>query len=198
MPTAIEIFKLLPKKNCGKCNFPTCLAFAMQLASSKAKLTDCPYVTDEAKAKLEASSAPPIRLIAIGTGEGKVEIGDETELYRHDKKFFHPTRYAITISDQAGDEEVRAKLARSKDLRFERVGQVLALDMLAVRNDSGNADRFAAMVRRVSRETRLPLVLMSEDRRPSAPPRRKPTWTAPSSTLPPQPISRGWRGRHRN
>ena len=66
MPTAIEFFKFLPKKNCGKCGFPTCLAFAMQLANSKAKLADCPYVSDEAKAKLEASSAPPIRLVSIG------------------------------------------------------------------------------------------------------------------------------------
>jgi len=163
MPTAIEIFKLLPKKNCGKCNFPTCLAFAMQLASSKAKLADCPYVTEEAKAKLEASSAPPIRLITIGAGENKVEIGDETELYRHDKKFFHATRYAIAISDQASDREVSAKLRRAADLRFERVGQILALDMLAVRNDSRDPATFAEMVKRVSRESALPLILMSQD-----------------------------------
>jgi hypothetical protein len=110
MPTAIEIFKFLPKKNCGKCNFPTCLAFAMQLANQKAKLSDCPFVTDEAKAKLEASSAPPIRLVAIGSGDSKVELGDETELYRHEKKFFHPTRYCVVISDNADDNEVAARL----------------------------------------------------------------------------------------
>jgi acetyl-CoA decarbonylase/synthase complex subunit gamma len=162
MPTAIEIFKFLPKKNCGKCNFPTCLAFAMQLANSKAKLADCPFVTDEAKAKLEASSAPPIRLVSIGGGETKFEIGDETELYRHDKKFFHQTRYAIVISDNASDKEVSAKLKRAADLRFERVGQVLAMDMLGVRNDSGDPAKFASTVARVSKESSLPLVLMSD------------------------------------
>jgi acetyl-CoA decarbonylase/synthase complex subunit gamma len=161
MPTAIEIFKHLPKKNCGKCNFPTCLAFAMQLANSKAKLSDCPYVTDEAKAKLEASSAPPIRLVSIGGGENKFEIGDETELYRHDKKFFHQTRYAIVISDTASDKEAAAKLKRAADLRFERVGQNLAMDMLGVRNDSGDPAKFASMVARVAKESALPLVLMS-------------------------------------
>lgn len=163
MPTAIEIFKFLPKKNCGKCNFPTCLAFAMQLANSKAKLADCPYVSDEAKAKLEASSAPPIRLVAIGAGSSKVEIGDETELYRHDKKFFHQTRYAIVISDRAADKEIASKLRRAADLRFERVGQMLAVDMLGVRNDSGDAARFASVVAKVARESALPLVLMSPD-----------------------------------
>ncbi len=163
MPTAIEIFKFLPKKNCGKCNFPTCLAFAMQLANQKAKLADCPYVTDEAKAKLEASSAPPIRLIAIGTGETQIELGDETELYRHEKKFFHPTRYALVIPDTANEHEVTAKLRRAEELRFERVGQSLALDLLGVRNDSKDPAKFAAMATRLSRTSRLPLVLMADD-----------------------------------
>ncbi|RPI49851.1 MAG: hypothetical protein EHM49_09345, partial [Deltaproteobacteria bacterium] len=27
--TGIEILKMLPKTNCGECNVPTCLAFAM-------------------------------------------------------------------------------------------------------------------------------------------------------------------------
>jgi acetyl-CoA decarbonylase/synthase, CODH/ACS complex subunit gamma len=163
MPTAIEIFKFLPKKNCGKCNFPTCLAFAMQLANQKAKLADCPYVTDEAKAKLEASSAPPIRLVTIGSGETRVELGDETELYRHEKKFFHPTRYALVISDTADEQEVAAKLRRAEELRFERVGQSLAMDMLGVRHDSKEPAQFASMVTRVSHASRLPLVLLVED-----------------------------------
>ena len=37
--TGIEIYKLLPKTNCGKCGVPTCLAFAMQLAAGKAELS---------------------------------------------------------------------------------------------------------------------------------------------------------------
>ena len=165
MATAIEIFKHLPKKNCGKCNFPTCLAFAMQLANQKVKLSDCPFVSEEAKAKLEASSAPPIRLVAIGDGPKKIELGDETELYRHEKKFFHPTRYAIVISDLAADDEAEAKLQRARDLVFDRVGQTLALDMLAVRNDSNDPAKFAAMASRVSKSG-LPMALMAD--RPEA------------------------------
>ena len=57
--TGIEIFKMLPKTNCKECGFPTCLAFAMGLASGKAELDKCPYVSDEAKEKLAAASAPP-------------------------------------------------------------------------------------------------------------------------------------------
>jgi acetyl-CoA decarbonylase/synthase complex subunit gamma len=58
--TGIEIFKLLPKTNCKECGDPTCLAFAMKLAAGKASLSACPYVSDEAKAKLSEASAPPI------------------------------------------------------------------------------------------------------------------------------------------
>ena len=30
--TGLQIFKLLPNKNCKECGFQTCLAFAMKLA----------------------------------------------------------------------------------------------------------------------------------------------------------------------
>ena len=40
--TGIQIFKLLPKTNCGECKFPTCLAFAMALAAGKAELESVP------------------------------------------------------------------------------------------------------------------------------------------------------------
>jgi acetyl-CoA decarbonylase/synthase complex subunit gamma len=46
--TGIEIFKLLPKTNCGDCGVPTCLAFAMSLAAAKAELSKCPHVSDPA------------------------------------------------------------------------------------------------------------------------------------------------------
>ncbi|MFP4545542.1 MAG: (Fe-S)-binding protein, partial [Methanomassiliicoccales archaeon] len=163
MPTAIEIFKHLPKTNCGECGFPTCLAFAMQLANQKVSLDDCPYVSDDAKEALEASSAPPIRLIKIGTGENQVEVGEETELYRHEKKFFHQTAYSIIVSDSASEEERKEKVEKVKDLEFERVGQMLTVDMIGVRNDSGDAGTFASVVEEVAGATDLPLVLFSED-----------------------------------
>ncbi len=53
--SGIQIFKMMPKKNCGECGVPTCLAFAMNLAAGKAELAQCPYVSDEAKEKLASS-----------------------------------------------------------------------------------------------------------------------------------------------
>jgi len=61
--TGLEIYKHLPKTNCKDCGAPTCLAFAMSLASGKASLDACPHVTEEGKAALESASAPPIKLV---------------------------------------------------------------------------------------------------------------------------------------
>ena len=57
--TGLQIFKLLPKTNCKECGKPTCLAFAMALASKKASLDECPHVSDEGRAALEGAAAPP-------------------------------------------------------------------------------------------------------------------------------------------
>jgi acetyl-CoA decarbonylase/synthase complex subunit gamma len=83
--TGIQIFKLLPKTNCKECGVPTCLAFAMNLASGKAELDACPYVSDEAREQLSEASAPPIRPVAIGKGVRAATTGGETVQYRHDR-----------------------------------------------------------------------------------------------------------------
>jgi len=57
--TGIEIFKLLPKTNCGKCGVPTCLAFAMALAAGKAELASCPLFPKKPR---RSSRRPPRRL----------------------------------------------------------------------------------------------------------------------------------------
>lgn len=125
MPTAMEIYKLLPKKNCGECKFPTCLAFAMQLANQKAALEACPYVSPEAKAALEESGAPPIKLVTFGSGEAAAKIGDETQLFRHDKTFYHPTVLGLVLDCSKGLDSVKAGLEEVKGLSFERVGQMV-------------------------------------------------------------------------
>ncbi len=166
MPTAIEVFKFLPKKNCGKCNYPTCLAFAMQIANSKAKLEDCPFVSEEAKKQFAASSAPPIRLVRFGAGKAIVEMGDETELYRHEKRFFHPTAFALAVSDTVDDAALNARLDKASELSVERVGQTLRLNAIAVKNDSADAGTFAKAAARVASKYDGAIVLISTD--PSA------------------------------
>ena len=120
--TGIQIFKLLPKTNCKDCGSPTCLAFAMALAAGKAELDACPHVSEEAKAQLAESSAPPIRAVTIGTGDKALKVGGELVLYRHEKTFYNPTGLGVVVSDAMSDDEVSRKVEAADKLEYERVG----------------------------------------------------------------------------
>jgi acetyl-CoA decarbonylase/synthase complex subunit gamma len=161
--SGIEIFKLLPKTNCGKCGVPTCLAFAMSLAAGKAELAACPSISEEAKAKLEEASAPPIRPVTIGSGERTLRIGGETVLYRHEKRFENPPGMAILISDRMDDAEIEARLTRFKELSYVRVGLNLKPELAALRCDSGDAAKFTALVARIKNGSDAGLILMATD-----------------------------------
>ncbi|MEJ2708606.1 MAG: (Fe-S)-binding protein [Anaerolineales bacterium] len=45
-PTPMAIFKLLPRTNCKQCGDPTCYSFALKLAASQKKLTECSPLSD--------------------------------------------------------------------------------------------------------------------------------------------------------
>ena len=160
--TGIEIFKLLPKTNCGECGVPTCLAFAMNLAAGKAELSACPHVSEEARAKLEEASAPPIAPITIGVGDRALKVGGETVMFRHEKRFENPPGFAILITDTMEESEVDAKLERFK-LQYERVGLTLRPELVAVRGDSGDANKFEAAVSKVKQNSDCGIILMSSN-----------------------------------
>jgi acetyl-CoA decarbonylase/synthase complex subunit gamma len=158
--SGIQIFKMMPKKNCGECGVPTCLAFAMNLAAGKAELAQCPYVSEDAKEKLASASAPPIRTVVIGSGDSAVKVGGETVLYRHEKTFNNPTALGCLIVASDSDESIDAKLKAFGELRFERVGLTLKSEIIAVK-DAGDAARFAAVAKKAS-DAGAAVVLISD------------------------------------
>ncbi len=161
--TGIEIFKMLPKTNCKECGYPTCLAFAMALASGKAELDACPYVSDEAKEKLAAASAPPIRPVKMAMGDAVKTIGGETVMFRHEKTFFNPTVIAGLITTANTDAEVDAKIANFNKLQFERVGLNLRPEMLVVKDANGDAAKFAACAKKVAAGSDAIILLCTAD-----------------------------------
>jgi acetyl-CoA decarbonylase/synthase complex subunit gamma len=159
--TALDIFKLLPKTNCGDCGVPTCLAFAMKLANKQAELSACPHVSEESKSQLDASSQPPMRLVKIGTGDNEIQLGNETELFRHEKKFFHETAYSALVEDGWDAGKLEGAVEQANKTQFERVGQVMKLNMIAIKSTSENPETFAKAVESVKSKNTLPLILMS-------------------------------------
>ena len=142
--SGLDIFKLLPKTNCKKCGMPTCLAFAMALAQKKVGLDACPDASDEAREALAAAAAPPMVSVTFGTGDGGCKIGGETVLFRHEEKFYSPTVIAITLPDDLDDAAMKARADTIRGFAFERIGQAMPVEAIAVMNASGDAAKFAA------------------------------------------------------
>jgi len=160
--TGIQIFKMLPKTNCGECGVPTCLAFAMNLASGKAELDACPYVSDEAREALAEASAPPIRPVAIGAGVRAFKVGGETVMYRHEKTFYNPTGLGAMISSDIDPGALDKKLKEWNALQYERVGLNLRPELVALKDVNGDSGSFAALAKKIAGESEFGLVLMSD------------------------------------
>ncbi len=160
--SGLEIYKLLPRTNCRKCGHSTCLAFAMSLAKKQVELDKCPFVKPEVKDTLEQASLPPIRLVTIGEGDNKVEVGKETVMFRHEEKFHYPAAIGFIIDDSILDAELEKKVKDICNLSYERVGQLIKVNLIAVKQ-TADATNFTNKVKKVSGASSLPLVLMSSD-----------------------------------
>jgi acetyl-CoA decarbonylase/synthase complex subunit gamma len=158
--SGLDIYKLLPKTNCKKCGFQTCLAFAMQLAKKAVALEKCTFVSGEVRGILEAASQPAIRLIEIGTGEQKALVGNETVLFRHEEKFYHPTAIGFILEDDVTNAQLENALDEVRGLSFERVGQRIGVELVALRQKSRNIQQFVTALNTVISKTKLGLVLM--------------------------------------
>jgi|WetSurMetagenome_2_1015567.scaffolds.fasta_scaffold46166_2 acetyl-CoA decarbonylase/synthase, CODH/ACS complex subunit gamma len=161
--TGLDIFKLLPKTNCGECGVPTCMAFAMKLAAKNADLAACPYASEQAKTRIGAASKPPIRLVRIGPPGADVAIGNETVMFRHEKTFVHPTALAIAFSDGQPLSDLRHRTAEVREYCLERVGERLRLELALVENTTGAVQPFVDAVKAVAGGTGRGMILMSEN-----------------------------------
>ncbi len=159
--TGMQIYKLLPKTNCKDCGFPTCMAFAMQVAAKQKAITDCPHLSDEALASLSEASAPPMKLVKIGTGDKVFEIGQETVLFRHEEKFHRPSGIAVKVAASLSDDEALSRVESVNKAAFTRVGQEIKVELCAVEVDGSNDPGSRAKM--ISEKSTVPLILMGKD-----------------------------------
>ncbi|HMK15902.1 MAG TPA: acetyl-CoA decarbonylase/synthase complex subunit gamma, partial [Methanomicrobiales archaeon] len=159
---ALDIYKMLPKKNCKECGYPTCLTFAMKLAAGKADAESCPSLDETTKNLLRGATRPPIRLVKLGVGERSVPVGDEIVLFRHEKAFYHPPGIFFSVSDRWERDRIVAAARRVMEEVFPRVGENLRFSGLAIRNDSRDPGAFGRAVAAVEEEAEFPEVLISD------------------------------------
>ncbi len=160
--SGIQIYKLLPQTNCKDCGDPTCLAFAMKLAAGKAELSQCPHVSDAAKAQLAEASAPPIRVVQLGDADAAFKVGGETVKYRHEKTFVNAAGILVALTNDMDAAKVDAELKLLNEVKFERVGFTLAPNGAFLWDKTGDKASFLALVAKVAGATKKGLVLSSE------------------------------------
>ena len=160
--SGIQIYKLLPQTNCKECGFPTCLAFAMKLAAKQADLSACPDVSEESKAKLEESSAPPVKLVTLKADGHEAKAGNETVMYRHEKTFYNRPGLFVRLRDDLPAGELEAKAKEIADYHVDYVGMSLIVDGLAV-EATGDGAAFAQAIETVLKAAQRPLILIADD-----------------------------------
>mgnify|MGYP001382573130 CR=1 FL=1 len=146
----MEIYKLLPKKNCKECGFPTCLAFAMKLAQGNVEAEKCPYMSEEAKAKLSEATAPPMRTVKFGAKDFEYSLGGETVLFRHEKTFVNRPRFAVMFSDTMSPEEVEGKIKNINAVNYTRISEEMYVEIAAFRCESQDKDAFVSLIQKVT------------------------------------------------
>jgi acetyl-CoA decarbonylase/synthase complex subunit gamma len=161
--TGIQIYKMLPQTNCKECGFPTCLAFAMKLAAKQVELADCPYVSEESKAQLAESAAPPIRLVTLKSNGYESKAGNEVVLFRHEKTFYHMPGIFLRILDTESEADIKAKVQEADVYSVNYVGIDLAIDGFAIASVSGDPGKFAGAVSAAREVSKKPLILMSRN-----------------------------------
>jgi acetyl-CoA decarbonylase/synthase, CODH/ACS complex subunit gamma len=160
--SGMDIFKLLPRTNCGECGVPTCMAFALKLAQKTAELSACPYAGEEARTVIGSASEPPIRLVRFGIGNRTVLMGGELVMFRHEKTFVHQTALALRISSGLPLETIASIAETIERHQIERAGEKLSVEALLIDDTRESAGEFKDSVIAASEHFGGALILKSD------------------------------------
>ncbi|MBU7033172.1 MAG: acetyl-CoA decarbonylase/synthase complex subunit gamma [Theionarchaea archaeon] len=156
----LDIYKHLPKTNCGECGEKTCMAFASQIIERALTLKDCPYLKGSSLDMLINLTSPAVRQVIFGR-KSPVKIGGEDVLYRHELTYFNETAISIDVTDQMSEKELLERVKFVTDFDHVRIGQHLTLQAIAIKNTSQNPDIFAECVKKVTENTNKALIYCS-------------------------------------
>lgn len=158
----MDIYRLLPQTNCEICGEASCMAFATKLSEKETQLELCTELEAEQLEKLESLLAPAVREITFGVGDKTATLGGDEVLYRYELTYYNQTPLVIDVSDNMEETAFQDRVKSIEEAEFERTGEKLTLDAIALRNASGNKEKFAAAAEKL-KKSKLPLVLCSID-----------------------------------
>ncbi|WP_414470516.1 acetyl-CoA decarbonylase/synthase complex subunit gamma [Methanobacterium sp. ACI-7] len=160
--TAMDVYRLLPKTNCAKCGEASCMAFATKLSEKETDLELCTQLAADEFDKLADLLAPAVREITVGKGEKSMIVGGDEVLYRYELTYYNQTPLVIDIADDMDAAAFDERVKKIEDTQFERTGELLTLDAIALRNKSGDANKFKEAAQKL-KNSKLALLLCSFD-----------------------------------
>ncbi len=163
----IDVYRLLPRTNCGECGEANCMAFATRLVNGEYQIKACrPLLARDqgsSFAALQELLAPPVRAVSFGTGDQAVTIGGKYVLQRHEFTYHNPTAIAVDVTDRMDTGALMKRVREIEQFTYSYIGRVLRLDAVALRCTSGNPASFATAAETVGSICRLPLILCTTD-----------------------------------
>jgi acetyl-CoA decarbonylase/synthase complex subunit gamma len=163
----IDVYRLLPRTNCGECGEANCMAFATRLVNGEYQIKACsPLLKEEHAASLAALGdllAPPVRAVTFGTGDRAVTIGGKYVMQRHEFTYHNPTAIAVDVTDEMRGESLEDRIRQIQDFTYSYIGRDLRLDAIALRCTSADPTSFAAAAETVASSSSLPLILCTHD-----------------------------------
>ncbi len=160
--TAMDVYKLLPQTNCEDCGEASCMAFATKLSEKEADLSLCTELTDEQFKKLDDLLAPAVKEILIGKGDKAKIIGGDEVLYRYEESYYNQTALSIDLPDDLEPFDFDERVKTIENTEFERTGELLKLDAIALRNKSGDPEKFAECAKKL-KSSKYPVFLVTLD-----------------------------------
>jgi len=160
--TAMDVYKLLPQTNCEDCGEASCMAFATKLSEKETDLAKCSELTDVGFKKLSDLLAPAVKEIIIGKDDKARIIGGDEVLYRYEESYYNQTVLAIDVGDDLDSNEFDERVKAIENTEFERTGEILKLDAIALRNKSGDSNKFAECAKKLKTAS-YPVFLVTFD-----------------------------------
>ena len=163
----LDVYKHLPKTNCGECRESNCMAFATRVVNGELMITDCPpLLTTEhhaARTELFDLLAPPVRVVYIGKDDHRISIGGKYVLQRHEFTYHNPPPVAIDVHDLMPEAELLDRVRQIEQFSYNYIGRTLVLNAIAIRSTSHDPAVFRQAVKKIAEISRYPVILCSFD-----------------------------------
>ncbi len=113
----LEIYRILPKTNCGQCFLPSCLAFSAAVVSGTRKLADCPFINE-----VDAGSITPT---IVTTEPYEIMRGENLKALQKEVAELD----LLSLAEKLGGIQVGNKLAircLGKEFLVDQAGEVVS------------------------------------------------------------------------